>query len=393
MSGAQEPRGTSSAGAWSARGGHTDGRRWPVRALALLAVLALAGTLVHLLGSSWSGLALAEPDEPDEQEATTDTQPPALPPPADVDLGSFDRPLPTAPLTGVELDADEAAALAERPAAIVKIPNNELAHPHTGLERADVVYEQETEGGTTRFAGVFHSEHPEVVGNIRSARPVDIDLVAPFDGVFVYAGARAKVLDMIEAAGLTSVGAGGPGYFTQAHRTAPHHLYSRLPEAVSEREAPPPPPLPWRFDETPPDGGHPLDGPLRVLMSPIAATSWDYDATERVFRRLQNDRPHEVTGSDRIGAANVVILDVPVTGRDSAGAPVYDLVGTGDALLLRDGRAYEVSWAKAAPDAHLRLVDARHEARARPGPTWVLLTYDGTVAGLLEEVVAGGDAG
>jgi hypothetical protein len=301
---------------------------------------------------------------------------------ADALLGTPETVTPTAPLTGVELDDAEAEALAERPAAIVKIPNNELAHPHTGIESADVVYEQETEGGTTRFAAVFHSQLPEVVGNVRSARPVDVALVAPYQGVFVYAGARGEVLEMIEEAALVSVGAGGPGYFIVDHRRPPHHLYTRLREAVAAREAPPPGPKPWRFDDEPPRGGRPLDGPLRVLMSPVAATTWDYDERAGRFRRLQNDRPHLVTGEGRIGAANVVLLDIRVGDRDSHGAPVYDLEGTGEALLLRDGRAFDVEWAKEADTSHLDLRPGDDDAVLKPGPTWVLLTYDGTVQDL-----------
>ena len=360
-----------------------------MRTLALLVVLAGGTAVLQSQGAWWSGFAFADAgDEAQEadEETTASESPVRLPPPSDIDLGPFDRPTSTAPLTGVELDDEEADELADRPAAIVKVPNNELAHPHTGLEHADVVYEQETEGGTTRFAAVFHSTHPDVVGNIRSARPVDISLVAPYEGIFVYAGARGEVLDMIEEADLTSVGAGGPGYFTQDHRNAPHHLYSRLPEAVAERDAPAPRAKPWRFSQDPPAGGQQLTEPLRVLMSSIAATTWEYDEDAGVFRRFQNDRPHEVTGPDRIGASNVLILDVPVTGRDSAGAPVYRMEDGGAALLLRDGRLYEIGWEKPDVDAHLRLVDGTDDARLRPGSTWVLLTYDGRVDELLEQV-------
>jgi hypothetical protein len=97
-----------------------------------------------------------------------------------------------APLTGVEVSGCRARELERRPAAVVKIPNNAEARPHTGIEDADVVYEQETEGGTTRFAAVFHSRIPDVVGNVRSARFVDVALVKPYGAVFVYAGAAAR---------------------------------------------------------------------------------------------------------------------------------------------------------------------------------------------------------
>jgi hypothetical protein len=184
-----------------------------------------------------------------------------------------------------------------------------------------------------------------------------------------------------------SVGAGGPGYFITTERRPPHHLYSRLPEAIAERpEATPPPRAGWAFDPEPPEGGLEIGGRVRVLMSHIAATSWEYDPAAGVFRRFQNDLPHQVTGPERIGAANVVLLDIEVRERDSHNAPVYRLEGEGDALLLRDGRAYEIGWAKAGTAEQLELLDGVRPATLAPGPTWVMLTYDGTIDDVLEDL-------
>lgn len=357
--------------------------RLPVRTVVLTA--AVLGLMALPVSGDDLRALVAGPGAPDGSSAAAETTSGLAPTPVHVP-DRAPSPEATAPLTGVELDGERAARLDGRAAAIVKIPNNERAHPHTGLEQADVVYEQEIEGGTTRFAAVFHSRHPELVGNVRSARPVDIPLVAPYRGVFLYAGARREVLDLIAAADLVTVGAGGPGYVLDPSRRPPHHLYSRLREAVAAREAPAPPAKPWRFATDRPRDGWGLDGPVRVLMSPVAATTWAYDPEAGVFRRRQNGRPHEVTGPGRIGAANVVLLDVPVHGRDSAGAPAYELSGAGDALLLRDGRAHRIGWSKVREDAHLRLEDREHRAVLRPGPTWILLTHDGVVADLAAQL-------
>lgn len=289
--------------------------------------------------------------------------------------------LGTAPLTGVEVFDDEALdRLASRPAVVVKVPNDPAARPHTGLERADVVYEEETEGGVTRFAAVFHSDYPPVVGNVRSGRAVDVDLVAPYRGVMVYSGARASVQAQIDAAGLTRVTEGGPGFYRSGSRRRPHNLYTRLPEAAAARGAAPAPAAPWRFDPRVPDGGRRITGRVSVPVSRSATAGWDYDEATGRFRRRQNGAHHAVTGEGAIGAANVVVLDVPVTGRDSHGAPVYALQGSGPALLLRDRRAYDIRWSKAARDEQLDLVDGADVAALAPGPTWILLTYDGALS-------------
>ena len=70
-----------------------------------------------------------------------------------------------APLTG--LPSDEASAA--RPALVVKIDNYPTeARPQSGLNQADVVFEELVEG-ITRFAAVFQSENADPVGPIRSS--------------------------------------------------------------------------------------------------------------------------------------------------------------------------------------------------------------------------------
>ena len=56
-----------------------------------------------------------------------------------------------------------------RPALVVKIDNHAEARPQTGLNQADVVYEEEVEG-ITRFFAVFQSTQLDA-GRARSARP------------------------------------------------------------------------------------------------------------------------------------------------------------------------------------------------------------------------------
>ena len=67
----------------------------------------------------------------------------------------------TCPLTGEEPD-DE--AILDRPAVAVKIENASVAYPLSGLEKADVVYEEAVEGGVTRFMAIYHCTDAEKAG-------------------------------------------------------------------------------------------------------------------------------------------------------------------------------------------------------------------------------------
>ena len=56
------------------------------------------------------------------------------------------------------------------PRLVVKIDNYPAARPQTGLNDADIVFEEPVEGGITRFAAVFQCQSPPLIGPIRSAR-------------------------------------------------------------------------------------------------------------------------------------------------------------------------------------------------------------------------------
>ncbi len=271
----------------------------------------------------------------------------------------------------------------ERPALLVKVSNSPEARPHTGLETADVVFEELTEGGVTRFVAVFHSELPEVVGPVRSARPVDVQLMSGF-GLpgFAHSGARAEVRAMLADAPAVPITEGAAGFFRDdgtyaSHPVAPHNLFLR-PEpaldAVIEGGAQPLGPLGWLFSDDPPTGPDVGDAEdLEVEMSTSFRTGWSYDESAGVYRRAQNGEDSEVTGPGRIGAANVVVLAVRHY-IGASGYPETDVLGEGEALVLRDGRRSPARWAKAAETDPLLVLtaDGAEPFPLKPGATWIL---------------------
>ena len=82
--------------------------------------------------------------------------------------------VPTWPLTGVPTDDAEGLL---QPAIVVKVDNSPQARPHAGINQADIVYELQVEG-ITRFMEIFHSQTPDRIGPVRSARSSDINLLS-----------------------------------------------------------------------------------------------------------------------------------------------------------------------------------------------------------------------
>ncbi len=118
-----------------------------------------------------------------------------------------------------------------------------------------------------------------------------------------------------------------------------------------------------------------------IAFSPAAAVSWTWDG--QAWRRSQGGRPFTVTGGGRIGPGNLVVQFVDV--RDSGqtdpaghGVPVSTLVGTGDAIVFRNGQQISGTWSKTDRTSRTSYTTANGEAiTLGPGRTWVELVPRG----------------
>ena len=133
---------------------------------------------------------------------------------------------PAWPLTGVPVDA-----VADRPALAVKIENSIDARPQTGLNAADVVWEEVVEGGITRFVAVYHSNLPPEIGPVRSIRPMDPAIAAPLHGLLAFSGGVPTYVDAARSSGLQVLtqDSGIDGFHRTSTRRAPHCGHSNAP--------------------------------------------------------------------------------------------------------------------------------------------------------------------
>lgn len=326
-----------------------------------------------------------EDEEPTEEppEREPDIEPEPEDPRSEEPEEASDDDRHRSPLTGAPIDDK----LLELPLLQVKIENSPQARPQSGLEVADVVFEELVEGGVTRFFVLFHGVLPEVAGPVRSARPVDTQLMhANGRAGFAYSGARPEVRALLRQTPSITITEGGAGFYRDSSRRAPHNLYldtTLTHDHLITRDADPVGDIGWVFDENPPRGAVgcgdqtgtcTLGTSMSVSMSRSFITGWEYDEDEGLYRRLQNGQPFLVTGPDAIGAANVVVLGTRhYTG--ATGYPETDLItDNAPAVVLRDGNRYEIRWSKPSPEADITLSTASGTPfPLKPGPTWVLL--------------------
>src|ERR671910_116276 len=304
----------------------------------------------------------------DEQSETT---PPTTQPPVPL------------PLLGTPGEVPRRAALG------VKIDNTEPGRPQTGLAEADVVFEEMVEGGLTRLLVVFHSQDPESLGPVRSARSTDLFILAELGRpLFAWSGANPTFAAAVEAADLVDVGVGATpdGYRRDPDRPAPYNLYAAsdlLREAVADDDSasiPPPAIFSYRAAGTAlaGPGVEPVTG-FRTTGSGALSIeiAWEWDAASASWLRDQDGTPHVDRDGERVRAANVIVRITPYRDsgvRDSVGAvvPEAEAIGEGDAWLLSDGQVQRGRWLKPSPDAPTAYVDTTGAPlRLTPGQAWV----------------------
>lgn len=328
----------------------------------------LAVVLVAVLAASFTGCG---DDSDDKGDSATET-----------DEGVF-------PLLGTEGDVPQ------RPALAVKVDNTESGRPQTGLRHADIVYEEVVEGGLTRLLAVYHSQDPEVVAPVRSARSTDISLLRELDRpLFAWSGANPTFTAQVEAADVVDVGMAAvpDAYERDASRTAPYDLDAkpdRLREFGDADGGQPPMLFEYR------DEGEDLTGPGVESRPSIDLSGgglatdirWEWNEDTSLWERTQDRSPHVDSDGEPITAANVLIRETPYedTGvRDSVGAPVPEaaVVGEGPLLLLSDGQALPGEWARGSFEHGTAHTDQDGELiQLTPGQTWIEVLPPGSIAG------------
>jgi hypothetical protein len=316
-----------------------------------------------------------------EEAATTTTSPTTttLPPTTTTTA----PPPPLQPLTGL-VHAGDPAVLG-RPALVVKINNidtrSEHGRPQAGINQADVVFEERTEGGITRFAAVFHSTDSDPVLPVRSARLTDLDITSMLNRpLFANSGGNRTVMGAVHAANLVAVGheeVGNAYYYRLPDRPRPHNLATSTPALWGLTPAgslPPPPMFTYREPGTPPAHGVPARGVHVEYGGGPAEAPVDhvFDPALGGWARNQNTTPHLDTAGVQVAPTNLVVQFIHYDGTRGI------MSGAGDAWVFTGGQVVAGSWHRDDLNQPTRFLDPTGAPIAlEPGRTWVLLPPPG----------------
>lgn len=266
------------------------------------------------------------------------------------------------------------------PVLAVKVDNVAQARPPVGVRAADAVYVEPVEAGLSRLIAVFGRHRPPVVGPVRSARETDLRLLPQLGGPTLgFSGAAPEILPMVDASPLIDASPERvpEAYFRDNARPSPHNLMVR-PDQL-------PPGGRWspraRLSFGPPPAGGVPAGHREVRYE-RASIGFDWAPRQRRWLVSMDGAPFR-DGRGSFGASTVVLQTVPVSQSafsDSLGnaSPLVHSVGGGRAVVLRDGRAFEATWSRPAPDAPTtyRTPDGERIDFA-PGQVWTVFVPQG----------------
>jgi len=305
-------------------------------------------------------------------------------------IGPHNFPPSVNPLTGQKVD--DPTVLQRRPLA-VKISNApDLVRPQAGIAEADLVFEHYTEGSLTRFTAIFWTHTPPRVGSIRSARLIDLELVAMYDALFAYSGAsegvKQRIADLPFAPrAFEGVSTGAPLYFREPGIEMPHNMFvvptevwmraseNGINEMSRKLEG-------MGFSDSVPAGGSTATE-ITVNYGPDVVI-WTYDSAAGQYVRTVDGEPHtDANTGEQVTAANVVIiyahhqLDLSIVESEWQGNKTFSteiqIWTLGPATICRDGQMIEGYWMRWKEEDMLSFwVDEEMTQMIylKPGNTW-----------------------
>ncbi|MDQ3877693.1 MAG: DUF3048 domain-containing protein [Actinomycetota bacterium] len=303
---------------------------------------------------------------------------------------------PTCPLTGEKPKNEK---LLDRPALAVKVENNPAAYPLSGLEKADMVFEEVVEGGLSRFMAIYHCGDSSSVGPVRSTRIVDPELMIPATKILADAGGNGIVLEHLKKEGIVSIDENSAG--SAMHRadragySFEHTLYGNttlLRKLGQKKYSDPPPDGYFNFGDLP-SGGKKGKSISMTFESSSSTIGYTWQGGHYLRTDSGNPLVSETNGGKQIAVDNVIVefhtVDLSTKLSDVVGTPsplIKDFTGSNKAVLFRDGKAFVGKWERASIDDSVKFVTKSGDDMVlHTGTTWIELLPDkkGEVSGTL----------
>ncbi len=270
----------------------------------------------------------------------------------------------------------------------VMIENSRDAWPLSGLSEARVVYEAPVEGDIPRFMAIyFLEEEVKKTGPVRSARPYYLDWLGEYgDTMYMHVGGSPEALEKIKDLEIFNINEFYKSWYfwRSKDRGAPHNTYTSNKlwekafsdyEEFAEKENY----EGWKFGQLEPcvideesEENNCVYNFTASFYSPTYDAGWEYDEEIGSYTRYQNKRKQLDSDGSEISADTVVIQFVKAVVVDEVGRKKMDTIGSGKAVVFRDGYQIEGTWEKASRKDRTKFYNEDGEIiEFKSGKIWV----------------------
>jgi hypothetical protein len=264
----------------------------------------------------------------------------------------------------------------------VKIDDTANGRPQVNLDKADIVYIEQVEGGLTRLLAIYNTTLPTVEA-VRSVRANDPELMEQYGRIgFVASGGAPDPLFVLDHSKLRTAinDRGGPGFARDSGRPAPYNLTSNLAIAAQGLHAPRATDIGLTFARKPSSVvlHAPRAGAIRTVVggTPVG---FDWNKGLRQWVREIDGVTQRTASGALIAAPNVIVQFCKVTPYprdvDVAGniAQFTHSIGKGRAVIYRDGRKIEGTWSRSAANRGTKFLHNGKRVALVPGGEWIIL--------------------
>lgn len=294
------------------------------------------------------------------------------------------------PINGELYTVKEMKDMESRYPIAVMIENHIDARPQSGYNSADLVFETLAEGGITRTMAIFWGKDVEEIGPIRSARQYYLEWLMPFDPLYMHIGYASSTDPKVNAGG--NIAAYGiktldryGTFWRSTKKYAPHNAYTSTELLYQKAKdygytGKPGEIDSWKFKKDEPENERGT-GPTttitffeRLWNGGIYDITWKYDRNRNVYLRFNNNTKYTDDNTQtQVYAKNVIIQRVKMTSTFDAKAHIIiTTIGSGDAVILRDGQVTEGTWKKKDLKSRTHYYDKdEKEIVFNRGITWI----------------------
>ncbi|MFA6777900.1 MAG: DUF3048 domain-containing protein [Bacilli bacterium] len=231
----------------------------------------------------------------------------------------------------------------------------------SGLQDAYIIYEMIVEGGLTRYLALFIDADVERIGSVRSARHYFLDYVLENDAIFVHHGQSPQAQSDFSRLNVDRIVVDNSktGWRDKSlNLSSEHTLFTstdKLASGIGSKRTERNKDYLLKYSVDPLDLSKIPESKeassVSIKYSSSVTSSYDYDSTNKVYKRSVNQKAHvDYVSKEQYTFKNIIVYEVAnnkISG-DSSGRQNLNTVGSGTGYYISEGVALPITWSKSS---------------------------------------------